>query len=74
MFPSSEEVVVVGYGSVKRKDLTGAVSTIKSDEIEKLKTTSFEGAIASKAAGVQVVQSEGGPDASFKIRIRGVLQ
>ena len=66
-----EEVVVVGYGSVKRKDLTGAVSTIKSDEIEKIKTTSFEGAIASKAAGVQVVQSEGGPDASFKIRIRG---
>ena len=34
-----EEVVVVGYGSVKRKDLTGAVSTIKSDEIEKIKTT-----------------------------------
>jgi TonB-linked SusC/RagA family outer membrane protein len=66
-----DEVVVVGYGSVKRKDLTGAVSTIKSDEIEKIKTTSFEGAIASKAAGVQVVQSEGGPDASFKIRIRG---
>ena len=46
-----DEVVVVGYGSVKRKDLTGAVSTIKSDEIEKIKTTSFEGAIASKAAG-----------------------
>lgn len=66
-----DEVVVVGYGSVKRKDLTGAVSTIKSDEIEKIKTTSFEGAIASKAAGVQVVRSEGGPDAAFKIRIRG---
>ncbi len=66
-----DEVVVVGYGSVKRKDLTGAVSTIKSDEIEKINTTSFEGAIASKAAGVQVVRSEGGPDAAFKIRIRG---
>jgi TonB-linked SusC/RagA family outer membrane protein len=66
-----DEVVVVGYGSVKRKDLTGAVSTIKSDEIEKINTTSFEGAIAAKAAGVQVVRSEGGPDAAFKIRIRG---
>ena len=66
-----DEVVVVGYGSVKRKDLTGAVSTIKSEEIEKINTTSFEGAIAAKAAGVQVVRSEGGPDAAFKIRIRG---
>ena len=66
-----DEVVVVGYGSVKRKDLTGAVSTIKSGEIEKINTTSFEGAIAAKAAGVQVVRSEGGPDAAFKIRIRG---
>ena len=65
-----DEVVVVGYGSVKRKDLTGAVSTIKSDEIEKLKLPALK-APASKAAGVQVVQSEGGPDASFKIRIRG---
>ena len=66
-----DEVVVVGYGSVKRKDLTGAVSTIKSDEIEKINTTTFEGAIAARAAGVQVVRSEGGPDAAFKIRIRG---
>ncbi len=66
-----DEVVVVGYGSIQRKDLTGAVSTIKSEEIEKINTTSFEGAIASKAAGVQVVSSEGGPDSAFKIRIRG---
>jgi TonB-dependent SusC/RagA subfamily outer membrane receptor len=71
MYPKLDEVVVVGYGSVKRKDLTGAVSTIKSEEIEKINTTSFEGAIAAKAAGVQVVRSEGGPDAAFKIRIRG---
>jgi TonB-linked SusC/RagA family outer membrane protein len=68
---SLDEIVVIGYGSVKRKDLTGAISTIKSEEIDKVKTTSFEGALASKIAGVQVVSSEGGPDAAFKIRIRG---
>ena len=68
---SLDEIVVIGYGSVKRKDLTGSVSTIKSDDIDKIKTTSFEGALASKVAGVQVVSSEGGPDAAFKIRIRG---
>ena len=66
-----DEIVVIGYGSVKRKDLTGAVSTIKSEDIDRIKTTSFEGALASKVAGVQVVSSEGGPDAAFKIRIRG---
>ena len=63
-----DEVVVVGYGSVKRKDLTGAVSTIKSDEIEKIKTTSFEGAIASKAAGVQDLMHHS------KLEFVGVLQ
>ena len=68
---SLDEIVVIGYGSVKRKDLTGSVATIKSEEIDKIKTTSFEGALASKISGVQVVSSEGGPDAGFKIRIRG---
>tara|TARA_R110002049_G_scaffold45604_2_gene132911 strand:- start:8597 stop:11863 length:3267 start_codon:yes stop_codon:yes gene_type:complete len=66
-----DEVVVIGYGSVKRKDLTGSVSTIKSEEIDKIKTTSFEGALVGKTAGVQVVRSGGGPDAAFKIRVRG---
>ncbi|MDG1731238.1 MAG: TonB-dependent receptor [Algibacter sp.] len=66
-----DEVVVIGYGSVKRKDLTGSVSTIKSEEIDKIKTTSFEGSLASRISGVQVVSSEGGPDAAFKIRVRG---
>lgn len=66
-----DEVVVIGYGSVRRRDLTSSVSTVKSESIDKIKTTSFEGALANRAAGVQVVTSEGGPDASFKIRVRG---
>ena len=66
-----DEVVVIGYGSVKRKDLTGAIASIKSEAIDRVKSTSFEGALASKVAGVQVVTTEGGPDAALKIRIRG---
>jgi len=66
-----EEVVIIGYGSVKRKDLTGAVSSLKAEDLENVKTVSFEGALAAKAAGVQVISSEGGPGAGFKIRVRG---
>ncbi|WNH11966.1 SusC/RagA family TonB-linked outer membrane protein [Thalassobellus suaedae] len=66
-----DEVVVIGYGSVKRKDLTGSVVSLKAEDLDKVKSVSFEGALASKASGVQVVSSEGGPGAGFKIRVRG---
>jgi len=68
---SLDEVVVIGYGTVKRKDLTGSVSSIKADEIEKVQTVSFENALAGRATGLQVVSSEGGPGSSSKIRVRG---
>ncbi|WP_298484959.1 TonB-dependent receptor [uncultured Maribacter sp.] len=66
-----EEVIVYGYGSVKRKDLTGSVVSIKAEDMQKVKTVSFEGALAAKAAGVQVVTSQGGPDAGFRVLVRG---
>ena len=66
-----DEVVVIGYGTTKRKDLTGAISSIKSEEINKIQTLSFEGALAGRMSGVQIVSSEGGPDSAVKIRIRG---
>ena len=66
-----DEVVVVGYGSVKRKDLTGSVVSLKSEELNKIKPISFEGGLAAKAAGIQVTASEGGPEAGFKVRVRG---
>ena len=66
-----DEVVVIGYGTSKRKDLTGAISSIKSEDINKIQTLSFEGALAGRMSGVQVVSSEGGPDSATKIRIRG---
>jgi len=66
-----DEVVVIGYGSSKRKDLTGSIVSLKSEDLDKVKPVSFEGALAAKAAGVQVITSEGGPGAGFKIRVRG---
>ena len=66
-----DEVVVIGYGTTKRKDLTGAISSIKSEEITKIQALSFEGSLAGRMSGVQVVSSEGGPDSAIKIRIRG---
>ena len=65
------DVVVVGYGTLKREDLTGAIGSIKSKELEKIKSLTFEEQLANKMAGVQVVASEGGPDAGFKVKIRG---
>ncbi|GIR58101.1 MAG: hypothetical protein CM15mP65_06820 [Crocinitomicaceae bacterium] len=66
-----DDVVVVGYGTLKREDLTGAIGSIKSKELEKIKSLTFEEQLANKMAGVQVVASEGGPDAGFKVKIRG---
>lgn len=67
-----EEVVVVGYGSQKKGDLTGAISTIKSDDINKVQTTNLGQAIQGKVAGVQVTQGTGRPGSGATIKIRGV--
>ncbi len=66
-----DEVVVIGYGSSRKKDLTGSIVSLKAKDLDKIKPVSFEGTLAAKAAGVQVVTSEGGPGAGFKIRVRG---
>jgi TonB-linked SusC/RagA family outer membrane protein len=66
------EVVVVGYGTMKKSDLTGAVSSIKSDAIQKSVPTSIDQVLQGRAAGVQVQQNSGLPGAGTSIRIRGV--
>lgn len=66
-----EEVVAIGYGTVKRKDLTSAISSIQAKDIENIPVTSLSQAIGGKIAGVQVVQSQGSPDAEISIRVRG---
>ena len=66
-----DEIVIIGYGSAKRKDLTGSVVSVKAEELNKTNPISFESGLAGRASGVQIVASEGGPDAGFKVRIRG---
>ncbi|WNJ20068.1 TonB-dependent receptor [Pontibacter sp. G13] len=66
-----DEVVVIGYGAVEKRDLTGSVSSVSSEELNQIQTVSFEQGLAARAPGVQVTSSEGGPGSSAKIRIRG---
>ncbi|AYB32553.1 SusC/RagA family TonB-linked outer membrane protein [Chryseolinea soli] len=65
------EIVVIGYGEVKKSDLTGSVSSVKAEELKAIPTTSFDQALQGRAAGVQVQQTSGQPGAEASIRIRG---
>ena len=67
-----DELVVIGYGQMKRSDLTGAVTSINSDAISKSIPTSIDQALQGRAAGVQVQQNSGMPGATTSIRIRGI--
>jgi TonB-linked SusC/RagA family outer membrane protein len=66
-----DEVVVVGYGTVKKSDLTGSLSSIKSKEINAFPTTNVLQALNGRASGVQVLQNSGAPGAAVSVRIRG---
>ena len=68
---SLNEVVVIGYGSVKKKDLTGSVSKVNLEELNKAPVRSFDEALAGRIAGVQVSSADGQPGASVTISIRG---
>jgi len=65
------EVVVVGYGTVKKSDLTGAVASISGNELKKIPVSNVAEALTGRIAGVQVTSTEGSPDADIKIRVRG---
>jgi len=69
---SLEEVVVIGYGSQKRKEVTGAVSTVDSRTLEILKPVKVEQALQGTISGVNVTSQSGSPGAGLDIRIRGV--
>ena len=66
-----DEVVVVGYATVKRRDLLGSVSSVGSDKLAEQPVTTVSQALSGKMAGVSVVTTEGDPDADIKIRVRG---
>lgn len=67
-----DEVVVVGYGTMRKKDVTGAISSVKSSEITKNATSNVMQAIAGKMSGVQVVQNSGAPGGDVSILVRGL--
>lgn len=65
------EVVVVGYGSQVRKNLTSSIASVKGEDIARVPVTNLDAAIQGKVAGVQVVQNSGAPGDETYIRIRG---
>lgn len=67
-----DEVVVVGYGSFKKSDLTGAISQIKGEEISALPLRSASDALQGKVAGVTITANSGSPGSLGDVRIRGV--
>ena len=66
-----EEVVIIGYGTSKKSDLTGSVVTIGGEDLKKQSISNVAEALTGRLAGVQVTSSEGSPDAEINIRVRG---
>ena len=66
-----EETVVIGYGVQKKSDLTGAVASVRSDDLKDRSTTDAAAALQGKAAGVQIINTSGAPGSGSEIRVRG---
>lgn len=66
-----DEVVVVGYGTVRKSDLTGSLAQVKGKEVDAFPATNVLQALSGRAPGVQVTQNTGAPGASISVRIRG---
>ncbi len=66
-----DEIVLIGYDAVKKKDLTGSVSKIKTEDLARTATANFDQALAGRAAGVKVSSNDGTPGNSLDIVIRG---
>ena len=67
-----DDVVVIGYGAVKKKELTGAVAQVKSEDITKINTSDLGNALQGMVSGVSVTAESGAPGAGSEILIRGV--
>jgi len=68
---SMNEVIVIGYGNLKRKELTGVVGKVNMEDVKKAPVTSFDQALAGRIAGVNVSSNDGQPGAGSQISIRG---
>ena len=67
-----DEIVVIGYGTQRKKEVTGAVSVVSSETIEDLKPVRIEQALQGQVAGVNITSASGAPGAASNIRIRGI--
>lgn len=67
-----EEVVAIGYGTQKRQDLTGAISSVSASQIEKVPVTTVSQALQGRMSGVQITNNDGAPGAGVSVLIRGV--
>ena len=66
-----DEVVVIGYGTVNKRDLTGSVASVKADDIVAVPVANVSEALSGKLSGVSVTTTDGSPDADVNIRVRG---
>lgn len=66
-----DEVVVIGYGSVKKNDMTGSVVAVKAEELNRGAVISTQDMLKGKVPGVQIIPGDGGPNSSATVRIRG---
>ncbi|WP_080905386.1 TonB-dependent receptor [Parabacteroides sp. Marseille-P3160] len=71
-FKQLEEIVVVGYGTTKRSDLTGAISSVSASQIQKVPVTNVGQAMQGRMSGVHVVNNDGSPGAGVQVQIRGI--
>ncbi len=69
---SLDDVVVVGYGTQKKRNTTGSIATVKSDQIRQVPITSPEQALQGRSTGVMVMQSNGAPGGASQVQVRGV--
>lgn len=67
-----EQVVVIGYGTVQRKDVTGSIASVKGDELQKMNPTTFEQALQGRVPGMVVQQVSGQPGGGVSVQIRGI--
>jgi TonB-dependent starch-binding outer membrane protein SusC len=66
-----DEVIVVGYSSIEKKDITGAITSVKADNLKGLSVSGIDQALQGQAPGVQVTQSSGTPGGGITVRMRG---
>lgn len=67
-----DQLVVIGYGTVKRRDLTGSIASVSGAQIEKVPVTSLSQGLQGRASGVQITNNDGSPGANVSVLIRGV--